>query len=286
MISIEDVILDRDGRGISALRPYLPPDYCFQAANFTLENPGTVMIVTGFYILSANAPETDGPPGAVAIGNALNDIGYRVVYITDKHCMSVMKEIIEPGSEIVEFPIADKESSETFANEVLLNFKPSLLISIERCGATKHGTYLNMLGVDISEYTARTDYLFDGTLGSIGIGDGGNEIGMGNLSSVIPSLTKLPDNPCVTSVDKLLISSVSNWGGYGLVASLSLSIGKNLLPSVDEEQKLVKEVVIAGAVNGMSGKRENLVDGFSLEENSAILDRLHSLLIHNGIGSN
>jgi hypothetical protein len=35
--------------------------------------------------------------------------------------------------------------------------------------------------------TARLDYLFDSGTPSVGIGDGGNEIGMGNLAEIIPT---------------------------------------------------------------------------------------------------
>ncbi|MCE2465412.1 MAG: DUF4392 domain-containing protein, partial [Dehalococcoidia bacterium] len=61
MPTIEDIILANDGRGISALRPHLEPNYCEKAASCLLDNPGTVLIATGFYIMAAGAPETDGP---------------------------------------------------------------------------------------------------------------------------------------------------------------------------------------------------------------------------------
>ncbi|MCH9011199.1 MAG: DUF4392 domain-containing protein, partial [Chloroflexi bacterium] len=77
-MTIEDIILDRDRRGISKLRQYLPADFCDQAAGFILEHPGKAIITTGFYILAAGVPETDGPPGAVAIGNALEALGFEV----------------------------------------------------------------------------------------------------------------------------------------------------------------------------------------------------------------
>ena len=76
-MSIEDIILDRDRRGIAALRPHVPADFCDRAAELVLDKPGTVLIATGFYILAAAAPETDGPPGAVAIGRALEALGNR-----------------------------------------------------------------------------------------------------------------------------------------------------------------------------------------------------------------
>ena len=135
-----------------------------------------------------------------------------------------------------------------------------------------------MRNADITEFNAKTDYLFTGGIPSVGIGDGGNEIGMGNLADVIPTVPTLVELPCVTAVTKPVIASVSNWGGYGLVAALSRQAGRNLLPSIAEEREMVRRSVALGAVDSFSGDRVERVDGFSLEENSRTLERLHELL--------
>ena len=131
---------------------------------------------------------------------------------------------------------------------------------------------------DITPQTARVDYLFDGGVPSVGIGDGGNEIGMGNLIDVIPSVDSLPDEPAVSRVDRLVIASVSNWGGYGLAAALSQLAGENLLPSADDEARMVQGMVEAGAVDGTTGDSVPTVDNFSMAENGALLARLHRLV--------
>ena len=282
-MSIENIILDRDRRGISALRPHLPDDFCGQAATLVLDNPGTTVIVTGFYILAAGKVETDGPPGAIVIGNALGSLGYEVVYVTDQHAGPLLKAIVGSVARVVEFEVTDDEASKELASELRAQLDPSVLISIERCGLTNEGLYRNMHGQDITRFTARLDHLFTDHPHTVGIGDGGNEIGMGNLASVIETVPSLVKTPCITASTKLIISSVSNWGGYGLVAALSEKKGKNLLPSVEEEQELVRQTVSAGAVDGMSGQHEYKVDGFSLEQNSLALVQLHELLAQQGI---
>jgi len=104
-MTIEDIILDRDRRGISKLRPFVPTDFCDRAAQLILDHPGTAIIITGFYILDAGVVETDGPPGAVSIGNALENLGYDVVYVTDQHGMAIMEGTKSAGSRVVDFPI-------------------------------------------------------------------------------------------------------------------------------------------------------------------------------------
>ena len=84
-MTLEELLLTQDKRGISKLKDSLPENFCFDAAQFVLDNPGKVVIVTGFYILSAGAAETDGPPGAIAIGNALEELGYEVVHLSLIH---------------------------------------------------------------------------------------------------------------------------------------------------------------------------------------------------------
>ena len=275
---IEDVILDHDKRGISALRPHLPAGYVDEAARLVLDNPGTALIVTGFYIMWADAPENDGPPGAVAIGNALRALGYDVVYVSDHHSIAIVEGLVEDGSTVMEFPFMDEAESARFAEGLLRKIVPSVLISIERCGPSEDGRARNMRNADITDFNAKTDYLFAGGVPSVGIGDGGNEIGMGNLADVIPTVPTLVELPCVTRVTKPVIASVSNWGGYGLVAALSRQAGRNLLPSIADEREMVRHSVALGAVDSFSGERIERVDGFSLEENSRTLERLHELL--------
>lgn len=281
-MTVEEIILSHDRRGISALRNYLPGDFCHDAAAFVLErgrqSQGPAIIVTGFYIACAQAPETDGPPGALAIGRALHALGLDVIHVTDKHTMPLLASDIVGKDKVIDFPLADDASSWRFAGHILADIKPSLLVSVERCGLNRNQKYLNMAGEDITEHTAKIDYLFSGGKNSLGIGDGGNEVGMGNLAQHIPRVETLPKNPALTPVARLIIASVSNWGAYGLVAALSRLVKRNLLPSVEWEKEMINEIVARGAVDGVSGQRRSAVDGFDLEQNAWALVELHRIL--------
>ena len=276
--TIEDIILSEDKRGVSELRSFVPADFCTQAAQYLLDHPGKVAIITGFYILTAGQHETDGPPGAIAIGNALQELGREVTYVTDCHSAPTMRKWLGDRAEVIEFPIADAEASRESARQLIEELRPDLLVTIERCGRTAGDVYLNMLSRDITEYTARLDYLFELGIPSVGIGDGGNEIGMGNVAEHIPPVDRLPDEPAITEVDRLVLASVSNWGGYGLVAALSRSVGRNLLPKVEHEDRMITQMVDDGAVDGGSGINRYYVDNFTLEENGELLGLLHKLV--------
>jgi hypothetical protein len=258
-------------------------DFCDDAARLIAGTSGPAMIVTGFYIMGAQLPETDGPPGALAIGRALQAMGRAVVYVTDKVTHSVMRGLAGDETEVVDFPIADHEASKDYAAQLLARINPGVIIAIERCSLTADGAYLNMRGLDISEWNAKVDHLFSGHPATVGIGDGGNEIGMGNLINEIPGVDSLPNNPAATKVSKLIITSVSNWGGYGLAASLSKLAGRNLLPSLEQAADLLRRTVDLGSVDGFSTEPRYEVDGFTSEENGELLGRLHQLLAEEGI---
>lgn len=283
MSTIEDIILRYDKRGMTPLRPHLPEDYCTRAARCVLDAPGRALIATGFYITRAGATETDGPPGAYFIGKALEALGRPVTYVTDRLTTPVFDGIVA-AEDVVDFPFADAEASEAFAVDLLERLQPSVAIAIERCGFTGPGRYLNMRGQDTSEYHAKLDYIFMHHDTTVGIGDGGNEIGMGNLAEQIPSVEQLPNEPCVTTVSELIIASVSNWGGYGLVAAMSLLAGRNLLPSPEQEEDIIRAMVDRGAVDGVASAPVYGVDGFTLQENRRTLEALHRLLAEQGVG--
>jgi len=273
--TFEDLLLRHDRRGISALRPYLPADNTRQTAAFALQHCARVIIVTGFYV--NGTAETDGPPGALALANGFLQLDSQVTLVTDRYCMPFLQSAL-PACKLFEFPITGAEESRRIAQDILAETRPTLLISVERCGLTREGFYRNMHSVDISPYTARLDELFIGQVNTIGIGDGGNEIGMGLLYSRLIALPQLVANPTTTATTHLLISTVSNWAAYGLLGAMSVVSGKNLLPSVAQQSRILQDIVARGASNGVNGRQENKVDGFDEAVNDAILEDIHRLV--------
>ena len=264
---IEDIILEKDTRGMSELRELLPFNFCEQAANFLYRYMDSVVIVTGFYV--DGFCETDGPVSSIMLAEALMQLNTEVVMVVDRYCYEVLKKVNIPF-EVCLFPIAGEKESRKCAEDLLSVIEPSILVSVERCGRAKNGLYYNMRGEDISEYTGRIDYLFDSTIRSIGIGDGGNEIGVGNVYDDVKKV--VVHGEIIASVVKtthLIVSSVSNWGVYGLLGYLSRITGEMLLKKEDE---ILKNVVKAGAIDSLCRKGELRVDGFSLEETNRIIE--------------
>jgi len=169
------------------------------------------------------------------------------------------------------FPLSNEEESREYADKLISFFDPSVVVAVERCGRAKDGRYYNMWGEDITAYTAKIDVLVEG-LKSIGFGDGGNEIGMGKVyDAVLKTVLNGEKIASVVETTHLVVSSVSNWGCYGLIAYLSLFEGELLLK---REDSVLEKVVKAGAIDSGCKERVLQVDGFSLAVTNEIIDAL------------
>ena len=119
---------------------------------------------------------------------------------------------------------------------------------------------------------------------TIGIGDGGNEIGMGKIPwSVIRR--NIPNGAmvgCRIPTDHLIVCGVSNWGAYGLAAGVRMLRGTPAqidLFDPDREKELLEIMVERGPlVDGVTGLPTATVDGLSIDEYLKPLKLLESHL--------
>lgn len=269
--SIEEVILRHSDRGMNILRKYLDSDYCVKAAEKILSwEKGCVFLMTGFYV--AEFAETDGPVGTCTIAKALEKLGYSPVVITDKFCTNFFE------IENIKVEYIDNSFSQDEMEGLIKKYDPKGMISIERCGKNQFGEYANMRGISISEYTAPLDNLFEkyeGVIPTIGVGDGGNEIGMGCLKDVITQ--KLSLEPCIVKADYLVIATVSNWGAYGITCALGIKTGKELLPTFNWIRKYIQNTVDIGSVDGVTHERVVSVDGKGMDIEEEIIEELRKI---------
>ena len=265
---IEDIILRHSGRGMDILREKMGENYAESAAKMILSwKRGRVFLATGFFV--AGYAETDGPAGTVCLALALKKLGFEPVILTDEFARGFFEL---KGLEAIYMPFGDGED---WCRRILEEQEPVGLISIERCGKNKGGDYANMRGVSIAEKTAPLDILFEisyGKIPTIGVGDGGNEIGMGNVSSLVEE--KLSLVPCVVKTDILVIATVSNWGAYGITAYLERLSGEKLLLSYQDILDYIQKTVEIGSVDGVLKEKKVSVDGFGMEIEREIIEAL------------
>lgn len=242
-----------------------------------------IFVLTGFVIRDTMTGETDGPLGAVSIVRALEMLGKEVVIITDGYSVDILKQLKEAmklESGILSVPF---EGAVDFLKQAMDDYGPTHVLAIERPGRSAEGIYHTMNGESLNDLVPDTDCLFQmaKTRGvkTIAIGDGGNEIGMGNVSTLVKNHVR--NGAAIAAAESchlLVLATVSNWGGYGITAGLSLFSGKNLLNPPETESELLAVMVQAGAVDGCSRKSDMTVDGLSLEENLAVVDRLQQII--------
>jgi hypothetical protein len=269
------LILDPGRRGIGS---FFQPGGARRAAA-ALRASARVLITTGFMV-EPKMPETDGPPGAAVLGRALRQLGADVSYVTDPIALPVLAAALRA--------IGEPERIRAFgegpraAADVLDAERPTHLVAIERPARSRSGDYLNMRGQSVAEWNRPIDEMFvRGRPGrgagrrravTVGVGDGGNEIGMGNVRARLARAGALMARIAATvTVDHLVVAGVSNWGAYGIVAHLGRMAGRPLLHTPDEERALVTACVEAGAHDGVTRRREPSVDALGLEAHAAFV---------------
>jgi hypothetical protein len=284
------------------------PDDFRLACHSLAEHPRPVLgVVTGFFIASATPPagETDGPLGALFLARALTPLGIRVVLVTDDYCQRALDVGLATCGLRKEVPIIvlptaaqAKEVSEAdywrrFAEQV---GTPALthLLAIERVGPNHlHETIPlehrnrchSARGRDITEFSSPAHRLFEwtqreGKIVTIGIGDGGNEIGMGKIPWKVIE-RNVPHGgliACRVATQYLLVCGISNWGGYALAAGVSRLRGqameKSLFDTGLELDVLTRMVEEGGLVDGVLGRPSATVDGLTWEDYAGVLTRI------------
>ena len=135
-----------------------------------------------------------------------------------------------------------------------------------------------MRGLDVTDFTSPAHLLIEHALEhdpqivTIGIGDGGNEIGMGKIpfGTVERNITNGRQIACKIPTDHLIVAGISNWGAYALAAGIALVRGQRLDPSFFDaecEREILQRMVEHGPlVDGVTGERTATVDGIAFDE--------------------
>jgi hypothetical protein len=243
----------------------------------------SILILTGFPIRGAALERRTDLRELLALGNALEDLGIQVAYATDDFSAPLLAlggPKLNLRAAIHPFPA---EVDVATLQCLYTDFDPDLVFSIERPGKAADGLCHSMRGEVISDLTPSLDLFFELAARdhkpTLAIGDGGNEIGMGRLyEAVVKQVPRGETIAAVTAADILMPAAVSNWGAYVLVGTLSLLCGRDLLISAETASDLLHTMVDMGAVDGATKRREATVDGYSFEENQAVVKAVHDLL--------
>ena len=265
---IENLLVARNPRGMQTLQAALTPGYYLRAAQMLQSASGHVLIGTGFPV--AGTYETDGPVGAIALYRVLEILGAQPILV----CGAPLADAIADDFRVHKITVGAPAVSAREAQTALEHYQPSLVISIERPGMAADGHYYNMRGENISHACASFDYFLTlANCPTIAIGDGGNEIGMGNVTATLEQLNIIPAATCC---DELLIADVSNWAAHGVIAMLSLLTKKDLLQSWDN-LAVLQYLSERGSVDGVTRENTLSEDGLSADITETLIENLRKL---------
>ncbi|MCE9563929.1 MAG: DUF4392 domain-containing protein [Planctomycetes bacterium] len=268
----------------------------FQAACSSIANETEprLLVATGFFISTAQPPthETDGPLGAVFLVRALLPLGVSI-HIWAEPELQLPIKCVCPDSKnrllIRQLP-PDVPEAEWLLHRSTAGFATTHYLALERVGPGNDGRCRSMRGVDVSNFTRPAHLLFQNTRRAhpnavtIGIGDGGNEIGMGKIphETIVKNIPNGDLIHCRVPTDHLIVAGVSNWGAYALAAGVYVLRGVKPpadLFDPDREREILEVMVREGPlVDGVTGKQAATVDGLTWDEYVKPLIRIREIL--------
>jgi hypothetical protein len=288
-----------------------------------------VALVTGCFVPRADPPacETDGPVGAALAAAALRALGIEARLVTDGRGAAVARAVADAaapadGANMREeaggssaragpIPLHAGDDPAALARE-LTDAGVTQLVFVERLGPGADGVVRNMHGADVGAVTAPLHLLAAaGPWETTGIGDGGNEVGMGALDPalVAGAIEHGELIRCAVACDHLIVAGISNWGAIALALAVALlrgaegaqpgaagyasavcdagearaTAGVPLSPAVATalspaaHDAVLTAAVAAGAVDGVLGERSATVDGLAPIAQRERLDALLAL---------
>jgi hypothetical protein len=265
-------------------REVSPEPLVLAAARLLTGAPREVAIVTGAAV-PGHMPvgENDGPFGSVVLATTLRRIGHKATIYTDPDALPPIEMLARragSATEVVPLVLGDTAQQEAIAR------KHDLFVAIERLGGNRNGILYGVTGVSRSSHRANVDTIFKTAtkLGkpTLGIGDGGNEIGFGKvhaeLEKRLPDHTMAAKTPCgggvfsVVPTDVLAVGTTSNIGAYGVVAAIALLKGDASLCHTPEEEVALHHIGVGlGLVDGGGGDRIPWCDGIPADANAALV---------------
>lgn len=270
--SLEDLLRHDPGqRGVASLGRA----GSLRAASESLGGARSTLILSGFPVWrdaerSEAVPESDGPPGARALGRALSALGGEVHYASGSRAAGLFRAL---GCEVSSLDWTPAVAAKGAA-ALLESLAPSHVVAVELPGRGSCGGYRSLRGELLA--TAAVDEVLIAAraqgLVTIGVGDGGNEAGLAGIREEVAAALELGGEiATVVEADHAVVCGVSNWGALALVAGLSLGAGRDLLPSEELYRADHEAIAAAGAIDGILKTSGLEVDGQPWSESAAAL---------------
>ena len=281
----------------------------------SLCNKEVVFIATGWPDRTAVDPtiaETDGPSGAAVLARTLHRaFGVVPILLTEEQLVCPLCKVVSSAgfkvlplesalrtrhskgpihaATVLPFPISLPEAQRA-AKRLFELHSPGAVIVIEKGGMNESGVIYSCRGEETTETIAKADQLVIEArargIFTLGIGDGGNEIGMGLIHKeaeeiLVHGIGKSVPGGFAPSVptDALVVAAVSNWGAYGVAACLAVLLQRrDVFHDEDVERRVLESCAHAGFIDGVTGYVEGSVDGIPMNVHLALVRILKSIV--------
>jgi hypothetical protein len=280
----------------------------------TVQRGQIVVIATGFpnrVRVDPDIAESDGPVGAAVLARAVHlGLGAVPLILIEAPLVAPMARILHAcglralsleaakrcsslnatmhGACVIPLPV-DLGEAEAQALALMAEHDIGAFISIEKTAANPAGELCYSRGGIGTPHVGKTDPLVAlcraRAVTTIGIGDGGNELGMGNAGGILRSLLTFGDASYnggivpAQETDFVVPTTVSNWGGYGLAAALAARLGQpDILHDEATERRMLLAASLEGLIDGVTGATLPTSDGLSEEIHAAVVTMLRALI--------
>mgnify|MGYP001236859835 CR=1 FL=1 len=246
----------------------------------------TGIIVDGYL----PAGEVDGPIGAAVLGRAMSLLGHEVDIMMEGDMGDVANRLIDTlGFEANFVHTTDRSPQDlmTWADHY------DVAVTVEKIGRNSKGIRHSVMGSPLAQ--SGDDYIDDfivamtekGKL-TIGIGDGGNEIGFGKIYDKVQEIVLFGADcgcPCgggiatTTATKHLFSAAVSNFGAYAVAAALALgSNNRELMVDGSTVKTLIEGTVALGCLDGGTVDPSFIGDdGIPIDAVMRVVDQLGSI---------
>jgi hypothetical protein len=249
------------------------------------------------------AGETDGPPGVAALALAIHAAtGAVPLLFTEAPFVNNLTATtlaaglgirapelaLSTGFTTAILPLAHDDTAEREAVCYLDDYKPAMVISIEKLAPNPQGIAHTSTGTPTAGNRARAECLFDEAarrgIPSLGIGDNGNELGFGLIADAVAKYKPNGARLCArVKTDVLIPANTSNWGAYAVEAALAALTGRcEIMHSAEVELRMIEACVATHGADGSTGRHTLQVDGMPADVSCAVVTML-GCIVRNGL---
>lgn len=239
--------------------------------------------------------ESDGPPGGAVLARTLIALGYGVTIYTEEGCIRGVEGMC--GVLGIKAPVEKLELEPGCAQHAAIAEKLDIAVTIEKHGVNSKGKLHSITGYTRDGMRAKMDGIInamnDAGKITVGIGDGGNEIGFGSVyEEAVRVLPGSMECKCgcgggvinVTKVKHLYPVSISNWGAYAISAAFAVECqNPALLIEPDDEIALLTRAAELELIDGGTGLFRPAVDGVAAESSAAYVRLLREIVLNSQV---